>query len=102
MDFNRLTEKVQAALTAAQSKAVRNGQQQIDVEHLLASLLEQESGLALSLLLKADFPAETLHRRLEQELARLPKVSTPTGTPDQVFITARLQRLLTQAEDEAK
>ena len=102
MDFNRLTEKVQSALQAAQSKAVRNGQQQIDIEHLLAALLEQEGGLALSLLLKADFPAETLLRRLDQEIARLPKVSTPAGTPDQVFITARLQRLLTQSEDEAK
>src|SRR6185295_12313322 len=102
MDFNRLTEKVQSALQAAQSKAVRNGQQQIDVEHLLAALLEQEGGLALSLFLKADFPAEALHRRLDQEIARLPKVSTPTGTPEQVFVTGRLQRLLTQSEDEAK
>ena len=48
MDFNRLTEKVQSALQAAQSKAVRNGQQQIDIEHLLAALLEQEGGLGRS------------------------------------------------------
>jgi ATP-dependent Clp protease ATP-binding subunit ClpB len=45
MDFNRMTEKVQQALQAAQSKAVRLSHQQIDVEHLLASLLEQENGL---------------------------------------------------------
>jgi ATP-dependent Clp protease ATP-binding subunit ClpB len=102
MDFNRLTEKVQSALQAAQSKAVRNGQQQIDTEHLLAALLEQEGGLAPALLLKADFPVEAIHRRVEQEIDRLPKVSTPSGTPDQVFVTGRLQRLLTQAEDEAK
>jgi ATP-dependent Clp protease ATP-binding subunit ClpB len=102
MDFNRLTEKVQSALQAAQSKAVRNGQQQIDTEHLLAALLEQEGGLAPALLMKADFPVEAIRRRVEQELDRLPKVSTPSGTPDQVFITGRLQRLMTQAEDEAK
>jgi ATPases with chaperone activity, ATP-binding subunit len=58
MDFNRFTEKMQQAVQAAQSKAVRFGNQQIDVEHLLAALLEQEGGLALSLLLKADLPAE--------------------------------------------
>ena len=53
MDFNRLTEKVQEAVQAAQSKAVRLSHQQIDVEHLLAALIEQENGLAPSLLLKA-------------------------------------------------
>ena len=49
MDFNRLTEKVQQAVQAAQSKAVRLSHQQIDVEHLLAALIEQENGIAPSL-----------------------------------------------------
>src|ERR1044071_6098435 len=53
MDINRFTEKAQEAIRSAQSKAVRYGQQQIDVEHLLAALLEQEGGLAASILLKA-------------------------------------------------
>ena len=53
MDINRFTEKLQEALRAAQSKAVRNGHQQIDVEHLLAALLDQEGGLAPSILNKA-------------------------------------------------
>jgi ATP-dependent Clp protease ATP-binding subunit ClpB len=102
MDFNRLTEKVQDGLRAAQSKAVRFGNQQIDVEHLLSALLEQEGGLALSLFLKAELPAETIHRRLEAEIEKLPKVSGPSGAADQIYITNRLQRILTQAEDEAK
>ena len=46
MDLNRFTEKLQEAVRAAQSLAVRYGHQQIDVEHLLAALLEQEAGLA--------------------------------------------------------
>ena len=45
MDPNRLTEKAQDALRAAQALAVRNGNQQIDIEHLLAALLDQEGGL---------------------------------------------------------
>ena len=102
MDFNRLTEKVQEGLRAAQSKAVRHGNQQIDVEHLLSALLEQEGGLALSLFLKAELPTEAIHRRLEPEIEKLPKVSGPAGGPDQIYVTTRLQRLLTQAEDEAK
>ena len=102
MDFNRLTEKAQQAVQAAQSKAVRLSHQQIDVEHLLSALIEQEQGLAASLFLKAEVAPDQIHRRLEQELDRLPKVSSPTGAPDQVYVTGRLNRMLTKAEDEAK
>ena len=42
MDFNRFTEKLQEGI-AAQSLAGRHGQQQLDVEHLLLALLEQEA-----------------------------------------------------------
>src|SRR5262249_19292445 len=102
MDINRLTESVQQALGAAQSKAARYGNQQVDVEHLLASLLEQERGLAISILNKAEINADALKQRVEQEVQRLPKVSGPAGAPDHIYVTGRLNRLLAQAEDEAK
>src|SRR5437870_1123165 len=102
MDINRFTEKLQEAVRAAQSKAVRYGHQQIDSEHLLAALLEQEGGLAGSILTKAGVAAESLLRRVEAELDRLPKVSGSSGGPDQIYVTARLNRLLTNAEDEAR
>jgi ATP-dependent Clp protease ATP-binding subunit ClpB len=102
MDINRFTQKAQEALSSSQTKAVRYGHQQVDVEHLFASLLEQERGLASSLLNKTGIEVDGLKRRLEQELSRMPKVTGPSGGPDQVYITARLNRLLAQAEDEAK
>src|SRR5580704_9895291 len=102
MDINRLTEKTQEALHAAQSEALRGGNQQVDVEHLLAALLSQEGGLAASILKRAGVNVETLAHRLDQDLDRLPKVSGPTGTPDQIYVTARLNKLFTKAEDEAK
>jgi ATP-dependent Clp protease ATP-binding subunit ClpB len=102
MDINRFTEKAQEALSAAQGKAIRASHQQVDVEHLLSALLEQERGLAASILTRAGAPVDVLKRRVEQELERLPRVSSPSGGADQVYITARLNRLLTQAEDEAK
>jgi ATP-dependent Clp protease ATP-binding subunit ClpB len=102
MDFNRLTEKVQEALQTAQSKAVRLSHQQIDAEHLAAALLEQEGGLASSLLSKAGIPVDAFSRRIEQELDKLPKVSSPAGAPDQIYVTGRLNKLFTAAEDEAK
>ena len=102
MDINRFTEKAQEALSVAQSKAIRASHQQVDVEHLVSALLEQERGLAASVLTRAGAPVDVLKRRVEQELERLPRVSSPSGGADQVYITARLNRLLTQAEDEAK
>lgn len=102
MDINRLTEKAQEALRAAQSEATRLGHQQIDVEHLLLALLNQEGGLTKSILDRTAVDSELARRRVEEALARLPKVSSGTGGPGEVYITARLNRLLVQAEDEAK
>ena len=102
MDINRFTQKAQEAISSAQTKAARYSHQQVDVEHLLASLLEQEAGLASSIFSKAGINTESLKRRIDQELERMPKVSQGSGAPDQIYITGRLNRLLTQAEDEAK
>jgi ATP-dependent Clp protease ATP-binding subunit ClpB len=103
MDFNRFTEKLQEGVRAAQSVAISHGNQQVDVEHLLLALLEQQGGLAPSILNKADVKVETLRSRLQQEIDRLPKVSGAAGgRPDQVYVTTRLTKLVTQAEEEAK
>src|SRR5579864_7950495 len=102
MDFNKFTEKMQDAVRAAQSIAVQHGNQQVDVEHLMRALLDQEGGLAPSILNKADVRVDALRGRVQQEIARLPKVSGPTGSPEQVYVTGRITKLLTQAEEEAK
>jgi ATP-dependent Clp protease ATP-binding subunit ClpB len=102
MDINRLTEKAQEALRAAQSEATRLGHQQLDVDHLLLALLEQEGGLAGSVLDKSGVDADLVRQRLETELARLPKVSSTTGSTGEVYLAGRLNKVLVQAEDEAK
>ena len=50
MDINRLTQKSQEAVQAAQTKAVRYGHQEVDGEHLLLALLDQAEGLVPRLL----------------------------------------------------
>src|SRR5260370_6336794 len=102
MDFNRFTEKMQEAVRTAQSVAARHGNPQVDVEHLLLALLEQEGGLAPSILNKADIQVDALRTRAQQEIDRLPKVSGASGGPDQVYVTQRLTKTVTQAENEAK
>jgi ATP-dependent Clp protease ATP-binding subunit ClpB len=102
MDFNRFTEKLQEAVRSAQSIAVQHGNQQVDTEHLMLALLNQEGGLAPSILNKADIRVDALRTRLQQEVDRLPKVSGSSSGPDQVYVTNRITKLLTQAEEEAK
>jgi ATP-dependent Clp protease ATP-binding subunit ClpB len=102
MDFNRFTEKLQEGVRAAQSLAAERGQQQVDAEHLLLALLEQENGLAQSVLAKAGVKLEDLHRRLTEQLDKLPRVSGSGASLDQIYVTSRLQSLLTRAEAEAK
>ncbi|HZC82578.1 MAG TPA: Clp protease N-terminal domain-containing protein, partial [Nitrospiraceae bacterium] len=53
MDLNRMTIKLQEALQTASSHAARRNHQGIDVEHLLLAFVEQDGGLASSLLEQA-------------------------------------------------
>ncbi len=102
MDFNRFTEKLQEGFRSAQSIASARGQQQIDVEHLLLALVDQEGGLAQSLLTKADVPPAMVRQKLVEALDKLPKVSGSAPGVDQLYLTKRLQSLLDRAESEAK
>lgn len=102
MDLNRFTEKSQDALRGAQALAVRRNHQGVDVEHLLAALLAEPEGLAAALLTGAGIAPSAVREQVETELNRLPQVSGPGASAQQAYITQRLVRLLTQAEDEAK
>ena len=54
MDLNRLTQKSQQAVQEAQTKALRYGHVEIDGEHLLLALLEQQDGLLPRLLARME------------------------------------------------
>jgi ATP-dependent Clp protease ATP-binding subunit ClpB len=97
-----MTEKAQQALQASQQRALRMGHQQIDVENVLLSLLEQEPGLATAILRKADVNPDTLCRHLERELDKIPRVTTVTGNEANVYLSGRLNRLMAKAEEEAR
>lgn len=102
MDLNRLTQKSQQAVQDAQSKATRYGHVEIDGEHLLLALLEQQDGLLPRLLSRMEVPVASLQSAVEQALERRPKVSGPGVEAGKIYVTSRLQKLFVQAEDEAK
>lgn len=99
---DRFTEKTQQAVLEAQSNATRLNHQQIDVEHLLLALLDQEGGIASPILQKSGVEPGIVRDQVDRELQRMPKVTGPGGAPDQVYMTGRLNQVMVRAEDEAK
>ena len=77
MDPNKLTQKTQEAIGAAQKIAVARGHQAVDTEHLLLALCQQEEGLLPRVLAKMERPAPLVGKELERELDRRPSVSGP-------------------------
>jgi len=102
MDLNRLTQASQEALAQAQTLAVRFGHQEIDAEHLLLALLEQEGGLAPRLLSRLNADVEALRADVQSELERRPAVSGRGAELGKAVVTRRLSELLVTAEAEAK
>ncbi|MBW0001595.1 MAG: ATP-dependent chaperone ClpB [Verrucomicrobia bacterium] len=102
MDLSKFTEKSQTALSEAQNIATRNQQQAVDVEHLMLALLNQEGGLVPRLFERAKVSPDLVRTELEQELARIPRVSGDTATGQGLYVTQRLNKLLVRAQDEAK
>jgi ATP-dependent Clp protease ATP-binding subunit ClpB len=100
MNIERFTEKAQDALRSAQILTQKFGQQETDVEHLLLALLDQENGLATSVLNRAGVSVEGLKIRVQRELEKLPRVSG--GTDGRFYVSGRLNKLLVRAEELAK
>src|SRR5919112_1906279 len=74
-NINRFTEKSQAALVAAQTLAERNGNSQVEPEHLLLALLEQHEGVVPQVLSRLNVAVGGLARQVRTEVDRLPRVS---------------------------
>ena len=102
MDISRLTDRSQEALRQAQSLASRRSHQGVDVEHLLAALVEPADGVAPALLARMGVSVAEVRTALEADLDRIPQVTGQAGGPEQTYVTQRLSRLLARAEDEAR
>ncbi|MFO7536180.1 MAG: ATP-dependent chaperone ClpB [Kiritimatiellia bacterium] len=102
MDTTRLTQKAQEALQEAQKTALRLSNQEVDGEHLLLALIQQENGLAPRLLERLGVALPPFTARLEEALERRPKIGGGSTEAGRIYVTQRLNALLVQAEDEAK
>ncbi|MDA8101255.1 MAG: ATP-dependent chaperone ClpB [Nitrospiraceae bacterium] len=95
--FDKFTLKSQEAVQAAQEIASRNKQQQIDVEHLVLALLEQQDGVVIPILKKLGADPERIKAELVAVLNKLPKVEGLI----QSYLSPRLNNLFEKAGHEA-
>jgi ATP-dependent Clp protease ATP-binding subunit ClpB len=96
---NQFTEKAWEALARTPELVKGAQQQQLESEHLMKALLEQESGLASSLFNKAGVPLPKLRERTDEFINRQPKIS---GSGGNVYLGRSLDTLLDRAETYRK
>ena len=99
MRLDKLTTKLQEALSDAQSLAVGSDNQYIDPLHLLMALLNQDDGSSRSLLQRAGVNVGGLANQLKQAIERLPSV---TGAGGEIQVGRELAALLNLADKEAQ
>ncbi len=100
--LDNYTERAKDVISASQDILRRYKQNQLDTEYILLALLEQEDGLTGQILTRIGADERGIVRRVEEELARLPKAYTADrSSSDQIFITPRAKRTLDHAESES-
>ncbi len=99
MNVEKYTERVRGFIQSAQSKAMADGHQQFVPEHILKVLLDDEQGLAASLIDSCGGQSKDALLATEAAIAKLPKVS---GGDGQLYLTQPLAKVFATAEKIAE
>ncbi|MFN7112990.1 MAG: ATP-dependent chaperone ClpB [Alphaproteobacteria bacterium] len=75
MDFEKFTERAKSVVQAAQTLALRNNHQQLQPEHLLKCMLDDDSGVVRTLVRSAGGKPENLMKVLNEGIAGMPAIS---------------------------
>ena len=97
MNIQKFTQKSMQAVEGCEKLAYEYGNQEIEQEHLLYSLLTIEDSLILKLIEKMEIQKDHFVNRVEQALAKRTKVQG-----GKVYVGQDLNKVLVSAEDEAK
>ena len=97
MRFDKFTIKSQELIQNAQSLASNNNNQQVEPEHLLSAMLNEQEGIARSMLRKLGVSPEDVAQEIAMAIDKLPKIS---GAGD-VYISQRTKSALDAAFTEA-
>ncbi len=99
--FDKFTERARELVQLAQDILQRYKHTQLDTEHLLLAMLEQNEGLALQVMQNLGTDIRGLSRAVEDTLARAPKVQYSDDSA-QIYITPRIKKVFDLAKEEAQ
>ena len=102
MNAEKYTQKSLEAVREAQELVIRNQNMQIDQQHLLYALLNQEGGLIAQLMKKMRVDVSRMLNACDREIQRIPKVSGPGREADKVYISQAVDAALIEAESQAQ
>jgi len=98
MRFDQMTIKLQEAFSSAQNLCVSAQQQSLECEHLLLSLFQDSDSIGSTLVKKVGVDYEQLLRKLEEQIAKYPKVEGD----GQIYLSQTLNDIVSKAEEEAR
>ncbi|MEG1870015.1 MAG: Clp protease N-terminal domain-containing protein, partial [Oscillospiraceae bacterium] len=101
MNTQKFTQKSQEAISNAQQIAIQNSNMQIEPEHLLYAMLEQENGLIPRLIEKMGCDRANALSVTEAYILKIPGVSGPGREPDKVYISQATDKILAEAEKQS-
>ena len=102
MNAEKYTQKSLEAVREAQELVIRNQNMQIDQQHLLYALVNQEGGLIAQMLKKLHIDSSKMLAACDREIQRIPKVSGPGREADKVYISQSVDAALVEAEQQAQ
>ncbi|HYI87025.1 MAG TPA: AAA family ATPase, partial [Burkholderiales bacterium] len=100
MNQEKYTERMRGFLQSAQMLALREGHQRLVPDHLLKVLLDDPEGLAANLIASAGGDSRAVHRAVEANLAKQPKVEGQGA--GQIYMAPETARVFDQAEAVAE
>ena len=98
MNVQKLTQKSLEALQNAQNISVEYGNQQIEQQHILLSLLSQQDGLIPNLLSKMGVDTYSIIKTTKDEISKLPKITVNGSNVNNVYVSADTDSVFINAE----
>ncbi|MGN0426327.1 MAG: ATP-dependent chaperone ClpB [Agathobacter sp.] len=99
MNIQKFTQKSVEAINDCEKLAYEYGNQELEQEHLLVALLQQQDGLIPKLIEKMEI---NLSHFTENALSKLAARTKVSGSNTQIYVGSDLNKVLINAEDEAK
>ncbi len=101
MSTKQYTQKSLEAIENAQKIAIENGNMQIEQEHLLYALIDQDGGLIGQLMVKMNIDADDMLAEIDGYISKMPRVSGPGREAGKVYISQSVDKALIKAQQEA-